>query len=391
MTVQTHSIEVRVGAQQVVIGSTDEVSVTHDLLAPSSPFTLTLWRTASMVPWPRTDLWPLLLCDETIEVAVDGAVQVRGLISAVKPTASHEGSPLTITGRDYVSVAQESDADPSLSLRNVTLVDALERLFAPLGVNVVVGAQAEAARNALAGARPGTRTTTTARARRAHRVDQFRVRVGERVWQLAQQLCRRHGYLLYSAPYGGGVGLVIDRPAYDAPVRYAFTRRWVEAETRFTGNILSGGRTTDVSRVPSDVTVFGHDAVASREDARLRARVENEGLAHPRVAGTQPRRPRYIRDDRARTVDTCTQRARREIAEAMAGFDVHEYAVQGFGQGGYLYAINGMARVDDDVTGVHGDCLITQVTLKRSRAAATTATVRLVPRGAIVIEPDPSV
>ena len=67
------------------------------------------------------------------------------------------------------------------------------------------------ARTALAGARPGARTATGRRARRAHRVDQFRVKVGEKVWQLADQLCRRHGYLLYTAPSGDGVALVIER------------------------------------------------------------------------------------------------------------------------------------------------------------------------------------
>ncbi len=386
----THEVELRFGAASVRVGTWDELAITHDMLAPTSPWTVTLWREASMDPWPRTDLWPLVLVDETADVVVDGALQVRGFISAVKVTADKSGSPLTITGRDQAAVAQKADADPALSLRNVTLVDALERLFAPLGINVTVGMLAADARTALAGARPGARTTSNRRARRAHRVDQFRVKVGEKVWQLADQLCRRHGYLLYTAPSGDGVALVIDRPAYDAPVAYQFTRRR-QPDGSYEGTILSGGRTTDISDVPSSVTVFGHAAVASREDTRLRVTVENEGLAHPRVAGTQPARPRYIRDDKARTRDTCEQRGRREIAAAMASFDVYEYTVQGLGQSGRLFAVNAMSRVDDDMTGVHTDCLITRVTMKRSRGGGHTALVRLVPRGAIVIEPDPDV
>ena len=386
----THDVELRFGASSVRVGAWDELAITHDMLAPTSPWTVTLWREASMEPWPRTDIWPLVLVDETVDVAVDGALQVRGFISAVKVTADKSGSPLTITGRDQAAVAQKADADPALSLRNVTLASALEQLFAPLGINVTVGVLAADARTALAGTRPGARTTSNRRARRAHRVDQFRVKVGEKVWQLADQLCRRHGYLLYTAPSGEGVALVIDRPAYDAPVQYQFTRRR-QPDGSYEGTILSGGRTTDISDVPSSVTVFGHAAVASREDTRLRVTVENEGLAHPRVAGTQPARPRYIRDDKARTRDTCEQRGRREIAAAMAGFDVYEYTVQGLGQSGRLFAVNAMAHVDDHMTGVRADCLITRVTMKRSRGGGHTAIVRLVPRGAIVIEPDPDV
>jgi hypothetical protein len=31
-----------------------------------------------MDPWPHADLWPLVLVDETADVVVDGALQVRG-------------------------------------------------------------------------------------------------------------------------------------------------------------------------------------------------------------------------------------------------------------------------------------------------------------------------
>ena len=392
---QTHDVELRLGPDGVRVGAVDELTVTHDLLAPTSPWTATLWRTASDAPWPESDLWPLAKVDTPAALVVAGAVQVRGYVTRCQVTASRAGSPLSITGRDQAAVAQMADADPAISLRNSTLEDALRRLFDVLGINLTVGMLAADARTALAGMRPGARVpaASTGRrrtARRRHKVDQFRVKVGEKVWQLADQLCRRHGYLLYSAPTGDGVALVIDRPAYDSPVLYRLDRKR-QQDGSHEGAILAGGRTVDDSQVPTAVTVFGHAAIASREDARLRVRLENEGLVHPRVADAFPVRPRYLRDEKAKTQAQCTQRGRREIARAMAGFDVCEYTVQGFGQDGKLYAVNAMARVDDDVCGVRGDWLVTQVVMKRSKAGGHTAQLRLVPKGALVIEPDPDV
>lgn len=387
---QTHTVELRLGAESVRVGAFDEVTISHDMLAPTSPWSVTLWRTATQAPWPETDLWPLTRVETPADVVVDGVVQVRGYVIRSQVTATHAGSPLTLTGRDQAGAAMVADADPAISLRAVTLEDALQRLFGPIGINLTIGTLAADARTALAGMRPGARPPSGRRARRGHRVDTFRVKVGEKVWALADQLCRRHGYLLYTAPSGDGVSLVIDRPAFDSPVLYTLTRKQ-QRDGSWVGTILGGGRTVDTSQVPTSVTVFGHAALASRDDARLRVMLDNEGLVHPRVADAFPVRPRYIRDDKARTQGTCEQRARRELSTAMASFDVCEFTVQGFGQSGRLYAVNSMARIDDDASGVRGDWLITQVTMRRAHMGGHTTTLRAIPKGSLVISPDPDV
>lgn len=388
----SHEVELRLGVERVAVGAWDSITITHDLLAPTSPWTVTLWRAATMAPWPETDLWPHTRAETPAEVLVDGVVQVRGAISRAEVGASRQGSPLTLSGRDHAAIAQIADADPALTLRGATLEEALRRLFGPLGINLTIGALADDARSALAGMRPNAPrgTSTSRRARRRHRVDQFRVKVGEKVWQLADQLCRRHGYLLYSAPSGDGVALVIDRPAYDSQALYSLTRKQ-QPDGSYAGTILSGSRAVDTSQVPSSVTVFGHSAIASSADARLRASIENEGLVHPRVADAFAARPRYVRDDKARTPQVCEQRARREIARANASLDVCSYVVQGFGQDGRLFAVNAIAHIDDEITGARGDWLVTQVVMNRSRSSGHTTTLRLVPKGALVIEPDPDV
>lgn len=388
MSALVHEVSVRLGAQLVRLGTLDEVQITHDLLAPGSPSTVALWRPTEAGPWPETDLYRIAQMYAPIEVSVDGHLQTRGVVEDVKVGADRGGAALILSCRDLAGAAMVAEASPALTLRDVTLEDALHRLFDPLGISVTVGASADDARNVLAGARPGARAPASRRSRRRHRVDRFRVQPGTKVWQLADQLCRRHGYLLYTAPAGDGVGLVIDRPAYDSEVLYQLTRRR-QPDGTSRATILGGWRELDGKNVPTRAVVFGHSAHASREDARHRAEVENDRLTGARFAEVSQSRPWYRRDPRARTPQQATQRARRLLADANASLDVYTCTAQGFGQGRRLFAANAMARVDDDESGARGDWLVTQVAMTRSRARGTTTSLRLVPKNALLIEPDP--
>lgn len=65
--------------------------------------------------------------------------------------------------------------------------------------------------------------------------------------------------------------------------------------------------------------------------------------------------------------------------------------MQGFSNAGRLWTVNTMVNLDDELTSATGAWLVTRVTFARSRASGHTTTLRLVPRGALVVEPDPEV
>lgn len=390
----THRVELRLGTQRLVVRAWDEVSVTLDLLHPGSPWTLTLWRQERAETWEAVRdaarLWA------PVEVTIDGVRVLIGTVERMRLGAARSGAPITLSGRDALGVALSADVDPTLSTRGATLEDVIEQALRPLGIDVVIGALAEDAREIQAGLRPGPvrRAGSAGRSRRRHHVDRAHPRPGEKVWAFIEQLCRRHGYLAYCAPYGDRMGLVIDRPADGDtdPVPFRLTRRRTQRrDGTFEGNLIEGWRDINGADVPTAVTVFGHSAVTSRQDARHRAVVDNPVLSNRLVAQPHPARPKYIRDPRARTPQQATQRGRRELARAMQDLDVYEGTVQGFAQGGRLWTINTLARVDDEITDVHNEGLITQVTFSRSRQGGHTTKLRLVPRGAIVCEPDPEV
>ncbi len=383
-----HVVTLAIGAEPVEVSTWDELVITLDMLRPGSPWTATLWRSASGAAWQRArDLAKLYA---PVELRVDGAVQIRGVIERIRDHADRSGAPLTISGRDTLAAAMVADVDPRLSLRDATLEEAFERVLSPLGINVTVGASAADVRAVQAGARPGTRTPTSARTRRRQRVDRFRPQVGQRSWEFLQQLARRHGYMIFTGPAGDGTGLIIDRPAYDAPPQGEL-RRKRRADGTYEGNILAGTLDLDVTDVPTDVTVFGRTRLDVMQDARHSAAVTNTRLTIRRIADVYLPRPRYLRDPRARTPQIAEQRGRHAIARAMQDFAVFEAVVQGFSWGSQerLWTINTMVTLDDEATGVRGNWLCTGVTFNRSRAGGHTTRLRLVPPGSIDLEPDP--
>lgn len=388
---RSHSVSLTIAG--VPVTTWDEIAITHDLFAPAGAYTVTLWREADPARWDEVRRACRIFAPVIVEV--DGAVQLRGTLERMRAGGSRAGAPLTLSGRSLAGPAMVAHVDPRISLRGVTLYEALTRIFAPLGIAITVGVSAEDARSTMAGARPGPVRTSTRRVR--HRVDRFRLKPGQTVWQAAEMLCRRHGYLLYSAPTADGLGLVIDRPAYDAPVQYTLSRTKVTDDTSgtlWTGNVLEGFRDVNGTDAQTITTVFGHSGLDAPQDARHRGQVSNDRLLyHPLVSDVIVERPHYLRDPRARTPQIAEQRARRENALTMADFDVYTAMVQGFTQGepARVWTINSMVHVRDELALLDEDWLTTSATFTRSREGGHTTRLRLVPKDSIVIEPDPEV
>lgn len=381
----THQVTLALGAEGVEVSAWDEVTITLDMLRPGSPWTVTLWRSGRGEAWSRARELAKLFAP--IEIRVDGAVQLRGVIEKIRDGASRAGAPFTISGRDIFAAAMVADVDPRLHLRDTTLEEAMRAALQPLGLDVTVGASAAAVREIQAGARPGSRGTTSTTPRR-HRVDRFRPQVGQRVWDFLTQLARRHGYIIYPGPIEGGMGLVIDRPDYTAPPQGALTRRR-QSDGTYAGNILDGALLLDATDVPTEVTVFGRTRMTAPQDARHQATVLAD-LATRRTVEVYLPRPRYVRDPKARTPQIAQQRARHVIARAMTEFAVYEATVQGFSWGfqNRRWAINTMVSVDDEVSGARDAWLLTRVEFKRSRSSGHTTGLRLVPADSIDLEPD---
>jgi prophage tail gpP-like protein len=375
----------------------DEYAITLDMLQPGSAWTLALWlsdsqrRTAGKVVREKAKL------GEQLYFAIDGAVQISGMIEVIDDNSDREGADvLILSGRDLSGIAIDWDADPTIHLRNSNLEDALIALFAPLNYSLFL-CEAAAMRDVQA----LTHRRRGASARRARRtsshIDRFKIQPGAKVWATADRICKQAGYLLWTGPYpeeGAGIGVIVDKPVDSGEPVFRF-ERVVQQDGTVRGNILRRSYRGSIRGIPTEVTAFTHTALTAGQDTRIRSVRFNDGLSHPLVVDDPLPQPLYLRADQANTADRARRESERAIARAMAGFRTYECTVQGHGQdlaaGRRLYTLNTLARVRDDTAGRDGldeDFLITQLAMRGSRTMDQVTTARMSPKGAIVVTPD---
>lgn len=370
----------------------DGYTVTLDMLSPGSPWTFELWRVEG-----RRTTWSAVLAravvGERVTLAIDNLVLLDGTIRSRSVHVARDAAAITISGTDLAGAAMHSDADPSISMRGVTLQAALEKLFEPIGVTLELGEGVDPSRVAPA-LRPPRRPTRRPSRRRGV-IDRFRPRIGETIWQCADSLCRKAGYLLWTAPGSTADRLVlrIDSPRTTGTERYQFLRELLpDGTVSQRSNLLDGEETVSIDGVPTEVTVFADTPRGDGQAARLARTVINDQFVVDQYTRVLPIQPKFVSSARARSDAGARREAARIIGDANAGLRVYSGAVQGHGQvvGGavLLYQPNELCRVRDDITGTDLAGLLTRVELHGSRKDGQTTKFRVVPRGAIKVDPE---
>lgn len=198
---------------------------------------------------------------------------------------------------------------------------------------------------------------------------------GETVWAFLQRHVARFGLLLWLDPRGK---LVVSAPRYNTAPIARLVRRYVN-DPNDPNTILSGGGSSNAADRVSSVTVYGR----TRGDDVARSAIshtetdETWGQTYPR--------PFILHDPSVRTVDEAQRRARRELRMRSVNARVLDYDVVDHGQGAYLYAVDSIMTVEDEVEGATGAWYCTSRTFTGSRGNGTTTKLRLVPPGSLVL------
>jgi prophage tail gpP-like protein len=367
--------------------------VTLDMLNPGSAWTLSLYDSRD-----RQSTWEVLqekaLAGTKVTLAVHDAVQLTGRIEHREVDAGPEGTTMVLSGRDLAGPLMSSEADVNIHLRNTTLGDALVRLTQGTDVELFI-AQAAAASECHS-LRNRRRSMSSRRQTRSHSVDLFKIQPGMKIWQAANLLCRKSGYMIWTAPHPGstaGVAVIIDKPLETGSAKFQLKRELVDQEKRtYRGNILRSKEVVNIREVPTKVVGFGHTAANANDDSRNRSVVLNEGLSHRLVDETMLPNVHYLTVHDGRTAAKVQRAAERVIAEAMAEFLSYEYTVQGHHQEidneHRIYAVNTIAHVKDDRYGVDENMLITRVNFVGGRQTGQVTTIRCVPLGQVRVVPE---
>ena len=396
-----HAVDLVLCTSGTEIDVWDEYVISLDMLSPGNPWTFAFFRSAA-----RRTTWDvikrLVRLGDDVALSIDSACQLAGRVETIRTEASRQqGATVILSGRDYAGVAMDFDADPTLNVRNTPLGEALPQVFGPLGIPVRVVDSAADVR-VTSGRVRGPRGTS-ATAPRTVVVDRAHPVPGQKVWQFANSIVSRLGYLCWVAPDADqGLALVVDVPRSSGAPSYLLLRREL-ADGSYEGNILTGGETLSSKGVPTTVSVYTGSDRGAQVSARSAVTTINVGLGDPVVTrglvlDPFPAQPLHVRSQRARTRTRAAQEGSRAILEAMRGFRTYECTVRGHGQtlddNRLLYALNTIARVRDDVcldsegNPLDEDMLIVGIEFRRSRASGTLTRLRLVPLGSLLIEPD---
>lgn len=397
-----HTVDLVLCTTGTTIDVWDEYVITLDMLQAGNAWTFAFWRSAA-----RRTTWDviktLVRAGDDVALSIDDACQLTGRIETIRTEADRKsGATVILSGRDLAGPALDFDADPLLNVRNLALGEALPQIFGALSIPCRVVDSAASVR-VTTGRAAGPRGTSQTAARSVV-VDRAHPTPGEKCWAFADSIVSRLGYLCWVAPDAErGLALVVDVPRTSGAPSYVLLRREVMGGSGdYEGNILTGGEIVSIRGVPTTVSVYTGSDRGAAVSSRSASTTFNVGLTDPTVSrglvlDPPPQQPRHIRSQRARTRARAAQEGSRTILEAMRGFRTYECTVRGHGQTvdgvRTLFALNTVARVRDDVcldsqgAPLDEDMLITGLEFRRSRTGGTLTRLRLVPLGALAVEP----
>lgn len=274
-----HEVTITLGnSSHTQLSNFDEYEIVLDMFSPANPWACTLWYSGE-----NDSAWRAMLnqarLGEKVQIAIDGALQLNGRIEKRDIVCNRDhGTALVISGRDLAGPAVDWDADPRTRLYKRTLAEALEDLFRPLGIPVVIGANADAAREVQTRQRPGARGSTSAqttangrhhRKHRRNKVDLSHPRPGERIWQVMESILHRMGFMAWVAPSANGeLAVVIDVPNYNQDSVYHFKRRIENGEVTLDSDILDSTLEAQIRDIPTVVYAYGHAPRGDTKPAR---------------------------------------------------------------------------------------------------------------------------
>lgn len=352
------------------------------------------------------------------------ALQMTGVIDkrSLRVTKQN-GTLLTVEGRDLAGLLVDSDIEPWLVTEESTVfLDVVRAAVAKWGIEVISDDSAE--RSILTGERSSRRRTALERREaRAHgipptrysravreraaaagtpldtavgatadsgarfasglapsdierlRILEARPRIGDKVWEYLSRHASRLGLMLWFTADGR---LVVGAPDYGQEPLYRLIRREYP-DSRDPNRIMEGGLEESIANRFSEVTVYGHGS--GQDETRTRFRAVSADGEWP----AQYDKPRFIKDNGARSDEACARRAERELSLGRRENLRLSYVVDGHGQGDVLWAQGTMAYVEDEPLEIRGNFFVIGRTFKGDRDSGTTTQVELIEPGSLVL------
>jgi len=406
-----HLVELKIA--DVEIHTWNRFSVTHGMMSASDAFDMAF----DVASWdPRVEAEPLIRqlegyadAFERVELFVDGAKQLTGLLDKVKGREGLEGPTINLVGRDMGGQVEDEDLPTSFNYMNVTVLELLDAVLGKYGVEVVVGNEDnrvvvatkkkkyQFAETDLEWAKKQkwwkkiigkpkktanstlTAYTTVVQNRKINK--EIRPKPDDtRMSFISRVLASQNLMGWFSADGKFIVGL----PNYAQDPMFHVTRA-----VRIPGRPIPKQRTPDMNNVEkgekesnpgqrySAVYVYGRQGKTP-----IRAEAHDLYLEAKGVD-----RPWRHRDKKIDSVEEAQRVADRMLYESQIRGTAFNYKLTGFGQGDHLFAFDTVFDVWDDSPAVyyHGQLYCTQLVFDYDKDSGPTTNVKLQPLGIIEV------
>ncbi len=218
-----------------------------------------------------------------------------------------------------------------------------------------------------------------------------KVSPGSSRWAVLEKFIREARLIAWST--ADGRELFVGLPNYEQEAQYYFFEAATDSDNRDQTNAKITVKHTVADRYSKITAVGASKGTRSNYGSNV---TKNRGVARnnpdtPDGTGIAflRRKALIITDDSIKNPRDALERAEREMLERDANaleviVDVPGHSQLYAGETPTVYAVDTIARVEDEDTGLRGDMYVTAVEFTRSRDAGTRTTLRLVPRGTLL-------
>lgn len=319
-------------------------------------------------------------------------LQLWGIIDTKETDRRHSvGTVIEIQGRDRAAHIVDSDVPMDYTKTSTTFIDVVRAAVEPWDISVVTdgtaardiltGKTKESKRSALditeakafgipeskfsrslarKAEKAGVPLDTmlgvepSARSRRAMSnnmvagdieritIQEAKPQVGETVWSFLSRHASRLKLFMWFSPDGK---LIVGSPNYSQQPMHQIVRR-IREDRNEPNTILAGGERRNAADRLSEVKVYGKTRGNDVTRSKFIGFATDPDLPFHRL--------RVVHDNNVRSVEDADALANKILAQQNVGAQELNYTLRGHGTGKYLYAIDTMMNVYDEVPGING-------------------------------------
>lgn len=387
-----------------------EYTINQNFLTPADSWSLTL----AQGDGAAEDILRALRGGEQIHFFINGRLQMCGYVDVVATAADRsQGSVFHLEGRDSFGPLVDGCVDPRLVFRpEDTLAKIVGSVLADFGfTNVIID---NAANRAIqTGGDRGIPKTSKGKDLKRYRAFQCKPHPGEGAFQFLARICSRYGLWLW--PSADGQSVIVGHPDFDqSPTYHVNVKRegaitnvlratshkdWGEQPSAIVATARGDGNVFNRSNlcmfilnelVSSDATTGKMNAGVLKALAKIPDALEVRKSTPIKSTNTwmtsKVARVMYLHDDESVTPEQLAFFLRRELAHRQRKSLTYTVEAMGHTFLGVPWAVDTIAKIDDDYNNVQENLWVMGRTFTKSRQGGTKTSVEFIRPGTLDFE-----